>query len=146
MVSDSTTTGPTGNGGSRGLVRLDTPCDGVWRLRVTGTLDPHTAARIVRCVDARLQLVDAGYHPTRHMLIDLTEVVTAVPAGLRALPHARYSAGRRGITVHLVGADHLATTLAPNGSAPLRTFGGGFPDLPAALTALHPRCERCAAT
>jgi hypothetical protein len=128
-----------------GSVRIGTPCDGICRLRVSGVLDAHAGARVVRCVDARLQLAEAGYHPTRHLLVDLTDTTDATHAGLRALPRAQYTAHRRGIDLHLIGADHLTPTLPPVARAPLRALAG-FPDLPAALAALHSYCQRCTST
>lgn len=125
-----------------GRVRIDAPCEGVSRLRVAGELDGHAGARVLRCVDARLQLSAAGHRPTRHLLIDLSEVLTATVAGVRALPHAHYTAGRRAISLHLIGAGHLISILSPTASGPLRALGG-FPDLDAALANLHARCARC---
>lgn len=131
--------------GDGGRVRIDTPCDGVCRLQVTGVLDGATGTRVLRCVDARLALVEAGYHRSRHLLVDLGQADDASTAGVRALPHAHYAAGRRGISLHLLGAARVAATLPAPARAALRGLGA-FPDLAAALAALHPHCWRCTST
>ncbi len=131
-----------GGNGAGGRIRIDAPCEGVCRLQAAGVLDGHTGARMLRCVDARLQLVAAGHHATRHLLIDLSEVVGASAAGVRALPHAHYAATRRGISLHLIAADRLHPTLSTADRAHLRRLNG-VPDLDAALATVHPRCTRC---
>lgn len=135
----------TPGAGCSGRVRIDTPCEGVCRLQVTGVLDAEAGARVLRCADAQLALIDAGHHRTRHLLIDIGQVGGATTAGLRALPHAHHAAMRRGVGLHLLGAGHLGPTLSPSARAALRGLGA-FPDLTAARRALHPHCARCAAT
>lgn len=92
-------------------------------------------------MDVRLALIEAGYHRTRHLLVDIGQVDEATTAGVRALPHAHYAAGRRGISLHLLGAGHLAPFLAAPARAALRGLGT-FPDLTAPASAGATRSSR----
>lgn len=81
----------------------DASFPGLWSARVSGVLDTATGARLLRLVDAQLELVTAGSSETTHILIDLTAIVGIEPGGVATLRHALYSANRRGAAVWLAG-------------------------------------------
>lgn len=122
---------------------LETPAVGLHLIRVRGELDESAGARLLRLIDARLQINGLGLRPgrTRHILIDLSAVTSASRAGLAALSHARHTTQRRRVGLALIGAGALTCRPGDTGAharAALRTLAC-YPDTTAAITALqHP--------
>jgi hypothetical protein len=111
---------------------IDVPEPGVYTIRLRGHLDRLTGARLLRLVDARLQLARLGHAATRHVLIDLTDVDSIGPGALAALTHADHAAGRCGVTFDLVGTAALAGRLGTADRQALSRFRS-FPTVAAAL-------------
>ena len=82
---------------------VEAPDEWVRVIRVSGTLDGAAAARLLRLVDAQLQLVMTGHRQVTELLIDLEGVNCYQRGGLETLRHARYSTAARGVALHLAG-------------------------------------------
>ncbi|MFC5951462.1 STAS domain-containing protein [Pseudonocardia lutea] len=115
---------------------IDVPEPGVYTIRLRGHLDRLTGARLLRLIDARLQLARHGHATTRHVLIDLAEVDAIGPGALAALSHAQHAADRCGATLDLVGSALLAGRLGTADRQALAPFRA-FPTVAAALAGLE---------
>ncbi|MBP2366768.1 LuxR C-terminal-related transcriptional regulator [Pseudonocardia parietis] len=104
---------------------------------MAGRLDPTAAARVLRLLDAQLELVAAGYADTAQMVIDLDAVTSFERGGLASLRHAPYTAARRSITVSLSGYGARLHLLPLHARQLLAEFDT-FPTLEAATHALIP--------
>ncbi|WP_181784797.1 hypothetical protein [Pseudonocardia pini] len=111
------------------------PEPGVYTITVRGLLDRVVGTRLLRLVDARLQMAAYGHAPTEHVLLDVTDVQGIAPGGEAALRHAAHATARRGITFDLVGAAALAGRLGVTERQVLARYRG-FPDVPTALAEL----------
>lgn len=120
-----------------GALTIDTPRTDVQVIRVTGALDGATGARLLRLIDARLQVSALGVTPTRHILVDLTEVRAATVTGLKSLTRADHATRSRRLGFSLVGAGRLTVGLQCAARQVMRDLVS-FPDLTAALAALPP--------
>jgi hypothetical protein len=116
---------------------IDVPGPGAYTIRLRGHVDRLTGARLLRLVDARLQLARHGHTPTRHILVDVTDVDSIGPGALAALTHAQHATGRCGVTFDLVGAGALAARLGTADRQALARFRS-FPTVAAALVGLEP--------
>ncbi|MFR9805910.1 STAS domain-containing protein [Pseudonocardia sp. RS010] len=114
---------------------IDVPEPGAYTIRLRGHLDRLTGARLLRLVDARLQLARLGHAATRHVLIDVADVDSIGPGALAALTHALHAADRSGVTLDLVGAGALAGRLGTADRQALARFRS-FPTVAAALAGL----------
>jgi len=114
---------------------IDVPRPGVYTITVRGTLDRLVGARLLRLVDARLQMASHHHAPTRHVLLDVSGLDGIGPGGEAALRHAAHATTRRGITFDLVGAAALAGRLGMVERQVLSRHRS-FPDVPTALAEL----------
>jgi len=89
-----------------------------------GRLDAAGAARLLRVVDARLQLIRSGQVPTRHLVVDLGEVVRLDPAAATILTRASDACREREVSFALVerGAAAVVGPTARRKLATLPTF------------------------
>lgn len=103
----------------------------------TSDLDEAAAARLLRCCEARLHLLDLGQVMLGHLVVDLTHARRTTPPAVAILDHARAEAGRRHVGIHLVGAGPL---MAASSLQVRRHLGrwSTFPTLDAAHAALAP--------
>ena len=95
-----------------GFLAIESPAPAVHLVRVTGDLDPATANRVLRLVDARCRLVAAGSCVTRHVLVDLSRVTALAPGTVTVLHRAREVAEAHGLTVDLVGTSKHTVALS----------------------------------
>jgi hypothetical protein len=116
---------------------IDVPGPGAYTIRLRGHLDRLTGARLLRLVDARLQLARHRHAATRHILVDVTDVDSIGPGAVAALSHAHHAAGRCAVTFDLVGAGALAGRLGTADRQALARFRS-FPTVAAALVGLEP--------
>lgn len=135
LAAPATATRPTDPRTSTVQLVVEAPQPGLRLLGMAGRLDPAAAARLLRLLDAQLDLVAAGYADTTHLVIDLAGVTGFEPGGLEALRHAPYTAARRGITVALCGCGGRTHLLPLRTRALLAEFRT-FPTAEAATDAL----------
>lgn len=106
-------------------------------IRVCGPLDRGSAAGLSRLIDAQLELIRAGRADTADLLIDFAEVSSYEPGGLEVLRHARHSARRHGIGLHLSGWA-ARSHLLPLRVRQVITEFHSFPTIEIAVAALCP--------
>ena len=90
------------------LLTADSPRADTYRVRVSGVFDTAAGAHLLRQLDAWAHHVDTHGGTTRTVVADLTGVTAASLAGLKALPHAERTVGRRRCVFGVVGADRRA--------------------------------------
>jgi anti-anti-sigma regulatory factor len=122
---------------SRGTLSIEVPDPATYVIRASGEFDRSAGARLLRLVDARLQLVTVGSCATRHMLVDLTAVDAVHPAVLVFLRHAQHGCRRRDVSFFLVGTGALTGRLPMADRADLLRYRQ-FPSVDAALAELAP--------
>ncbi|RTL69665.1 MAG: STAS domain-containing protein [Pseudonocardiaceae bacterium] len=115
-----------------GFLAIESPAPAVHLVRVTGDLDAATANRVLRLVDARVQLVAAGSCVTRHVLVDLSGVTSLAPGTVTVLDRAREVAEAHGLTVDLVGTSKHTVALSGRDRHMLLRFRA-FPSVGVAL-------------
>lgn len=106
------------------LLTADSPRADTYRVRVSGVFDTAAGAHLLRQLDAWAHHVDTHGGTTRTVVADLTGVTAASLAGLKAIPHAERTVGRRGCVFGVVGADHLLGRV-PAAARPLLRPGHG---------------------
>ncbi|MCF7549922.1 hypothetical protein [Pseudonocardia sp. WMMC193] len=111
------------------------PAAGFYTITLRGSLDRMVGARLLRLVDARLQMATYGHAVTRHVLLDVSGLEAVAPGGEAALRHAAHACDRRGITFDLVGAAAVGPHLGIGARQALARYRS-FPDVPAAVAAL----------
>lgn len=116
---------------------LDTSSSDLYLISVTGVLDNVAATRLLRLVDARLQVLESGHARTRHIVVDLSRTPTATATGLAILRHAPYAANRRGVGFYLSGVEALTTTAPLDARRHLCSFAS-YSSVAAARIALVP--------
>jgi hypothetical protein len=116
---------------------IEVPTPATYVIRVSGDLDRLSATRLLRLVDARLQLVAQGQCPTAHIIIDLTDVHDFYATAMPALHHAHHAAGGRGVSLELLGAKALAERLGAQERQALSMYRS-FLSVEAALQAHSP--------
>ncbi|GAA4552893.1 hypothetical protein [Pseudonocardia xishanensis] len=114
---------------------IGVPRPGVYTISVRGTLDRLVGARLLRLIDARLQMASHHHSPTRHVLVDVSQLDGLAPGGEAALRHAAHATSRRGITFDLIGAAALAGRLGVAERQVLSRYRS-FPDVSTALAEL----------
>jgi hypothetical protein len=114
---------------------MTTPRRDVHVIRAAGELDTVAGARLLRLVDARLQLLDLGQVTTAHILLDFTVTRTASTGAIAGLDQAIDAAARRRVGLHLAGAGALVATLPVAARQHLGRFPS-YPSVDAALDAL----------
>lgn len=105
------------------LLTADSPRADTYRVRVSGVFDTAAGAHLLRQLDAWADHIDTHGGTTRTVVADLTGVTAASLAGLKAIPHAERTVGRRGCVFGVVGADHLLGRV-PAAARPLLRPGG----------------------
>lgn len=119
-------------------VQLIVETEGTVRLiRFHGPADRSGMARLLRLIDAQLDLVEAGRATITDVIVDLDGASSYDPGGLQTLRHARYSAGTRGIGFHLTGLAARVPLMPLNARQVVGDFST-FPTIEIALTALCP--------
>jgi anti-anti-sigma regulatory factor len=116
---------------------IEVPTPATYVIRVSGDLDRLSATRLLRLVDARLQLVALGQCPTAHIVVDLTNVHDFHANALPALHHAHHAAGGRNVSLELVAAKALAQRLEAQKRQALSMYRS-FPSVEAALRSHSP--------
>lgn len=111
------------------------PAAGFYTITVRGALDRMVGARLLRLIDARLQMASYGHTITRHVLLEVTGLHAVDPGGDAALRHAAHACDRRGITFDLVGAAAVGPHLTIGARQALARYRS-FPDVAAAVAAL----------
>ncbi|SDF27381.1 hypothetical protein [Pseudonocardia oroxyli] len=111
------------------------PAAGFYTITLRGSLDRVVGARLLRLVDARLQMAAYGHAVTRHVLLDVGGLDAVDPGGEAALRHAAHACDRRGITLDLVGAAAVGPHLGIGARQALARYRS-FPDVPTAVAAL----------
>ncbi|MER5673668.1 hypothetical protein [Pseudonocardia alni] len=106
------------------LLTADSPRADTYRVRVSGVFDTAAGAHLLRQLDAWAHHIDSHGGTTRTVVADLTGVTAASLAGLKAIPHAERTVGRRGCVFGVVGADHLLGRV-PAAARPLLRPGHG---------------------
>jgi hypothetical protein len=119
----------------RGFLAIESPAPAVHLVRISGGLDPATANRVLRLVDARGCLVAAGECPTRYVLLDLSRVTALAPGTVAVLDRARQVADTHGLTVDLVGTSKHTVALSGRDRHVLLRFRT-FPSVGVALDEL----------
>lgn len=112
----------------RSAITHDQPEDGVHRLTLAGKLDDTAAG----CLHASEHLAASP----RLLALDLTDLVSLAPSGVRVLDDVARSAGQADIALCLIAPPHHPVHDALV-AAELRELFELHPDLPAALAAMH---------
>jgi ABC-type transporter Mla MlaB component len=116
---------------------IEAPTPRTYVIRVSGDLDRLLATRLLRLVDARLQLVAQGQCATAHIVVDLIDVHDLCATAVPALHHAHHAAGGRGVSLELVGAKALAERLGAQERQALSMYRS-YPSVEAALQSHSP--------
>lgn len=89
----------------RGVLRLtiDTPAVGVRVVHVAGALGRAGVARLIRSIDAQVQLAGTGRCPIAHLVVDLGGVTDYDPDAVGALGEVVHRCARARIGLHLAG-------------------------------------------
>jgi ABC-type transporter Mla MlaB component len=111
------------------------PAAGFYTITLRGTLDRVVGARLLRLVDARLQMAAYGHTSTRHVLLEISALDGVDAGGEAALRHAAHACERRGLTFDLVGAAAVGPHLGIGARQALSRYRG-FPDVAAAVAEL----------
>lgn len=106
----------------------------LWFIYVAGRLDAGLAVRVLRLLDARLELIQAGLADKTHVVIDLAATTTIDAGGVATLRHAPFEAARLGVTVWLSGVTGRTDRL-PTRSRSMLDRIRMFPDEEAAVLA-----------
>lgn len=123
-------------GTHEGALGVSTPRDDVYLITVRGVLDRVLSTRLLRMVDTRVRVVrDARGCLTRHLVIDMSQVVAVGRGALELLEHARHSAGVHGVSLHLAVADPDAWLPSQRAREVIASIGT-FPSVAFALRAL----------
>jgi hypothetical protein len=129
--------------GDVGGFAMTTPRRNIHVIRAGGELDTVAGARLLRLIDARLQLLDLGQVTTAHILLDFGPTRSASIGAIAGLTRATCDAARRGVGLHLVGAGPLIVTLSVAARQHLGRFTS-FPTVAAALDTLSPGVDTSA--
>lgn len=114
-------------------IRVEAPCPAVRLIRVAGRLDRAVAAGVLRLVSAQLNLVAGRHRAVTDLVLDIGAVSSFELAGLEALCHAPYSAGRHGIGLSLSGCGRRVHQLPLRARGLLLKHFRAFPSADVAL-------------
>lgn len=119
---------------------VETVDEAVRVIRFHGPLNRSGAARLLRLVDAQLDVDAAGRGRLTDVIVDLGGVSSFEPGGPQVLRHARTSARARGVGFHLTG---LASRfyLMPLHARQVAGEFSMFPNLELALAVLSPESD-----
>ena len=120
-------------------IAVEAPDEAVRLIRIAGDLDRSAAARLLRLVDAQLDLVAARHRSVSHVLVDLECVRSFEPGGLDAVREARRTSAARGVRLHLVGCAGRSPLLPLRVCQVLAEFST-FPTVEIALAELSRTC------
>lgn len=120
-------------------IAVEAPDEAVRLIRIAGDLDRAAAARLLRLVDAQLDLVAARHRSVSHVLVDLECVRSFEPGGLDAVREARRTGAARGVRLHLVGCAGRSPLLPLRVCQVLAEFST-FPTVEIALAELSRTC------
>ncbi|MHA6782127.1 STAS domain-containing protein [Pseudonocardia saturnea] len=110
---------------------------GVRVIRVAGALDRPAVDRLLRLVDAQIDLRAAGCVTFEHLVVDLANVTRFDPGGLEALQLQWRERRDRGVRLHLAGCGGRVFLLPVRASRMMRDFSA-FPSAEVAIAQLSP--------
>ena len=119
---------------------MDRPVDGTTVIRASGRLDAAGGARLLRVLDAQIEMARGGHRRLDAVVVDISAVDTIGRGGPEALAHAQYACSRRRIEFVMGGAVDLwslspaarrrlgALTWYPTVDLAVASVGGGAAD------------------